>query len=161
MKQEKSYYVFICLDGIPTFELLLDYQLKAIENYEQVKWDFTKYVILDFKSAIESDSAPIMKGYVKYYKKIMTKRVIYYHVNIAKAMEEIEAERLGFYAKSEAKIMLFSKVLFQSEPKEFLEYIKKNKILPIKDMNRLSEALKNQNKEQEIIDSWQNVSRSE
>ena len=50
-REKLNYYVFICLDGVPILETILDKSYVAIEEKEEIDWLQTKYIVLDFKSS--------------------------------------------------------------------------------------------------------------
>ncbi len=59
-----NYYVFICLDSIPILETILNEEKEAVEDFEQIDWYQTKYIILDFKSVYSKKNKTIEKGHV-------------------------------------------------------------------------------------------------
>ncbi len=152
----KSYYVFICLDGVPIIEILVDSKYKVVEDYENVDWHNNKYIILNFKTNPEIDSKIIEKGNIKYRQKILTKQLKYYQVNLKLLSQSININYLK-YTRSEKKILEFAKIMFFQEPEVFIDYIKRNQIFGKKDIYQFDQALKKMKKETKIITSWKNI----
>ncbi len=153
-----NYYVFICLDGVPVFEIFVDKNYKAIEQFEKVDWNQTKYIILDFKSAYSKKLKVIEKGEITYRQKVLTKQILYFRIDILKSQKELKKNQV---LKLENKnLMEFGIVLFLKSPSHFLKYIKKKKIMRKKEMENMEKAFVNQIKEQEILDTWKNIKKS-
>lgn len=151
-----NYYVFICLDGVPILETILDKLYVAIEEKEEIDWFQTKYIVLDFKSNYSKKQKPIEKGKITYNGKILTSQISYFRIDIFKSQEILKKHPKNI-SKINYQLITFANVLFISQPKEFLDYIKKKKILCQKDIKNLEKALISQTKEQEILDTWKNI----
>jgi len=152
----KNYYIFICLDGVPILELLLDKNYHAIEYIENINWKITKYIILDFKSS-SSPHKVIEKGVVTYQEKVLTKQITYYRIDMVKAHKKRTKQDSQSLKKVEKKIIELSDKLFHDKPEEFLNFIKENKLVPKTDIQKLEKALLKLQAEKEILDSWKNV----
>jgi len=149
----KNYYVINCFDGVPILEFILNQNYKALEDVKTINWGEIKYIILDFKTERLKNNKTIEKGSVTYQNKILTKRIIYIRINIYNAhMQEKRVKK-----RSYQKLIEFSEILFQKEPRDFFEYIKSHKLMNMHDLKNLKKALENMENEQKILDSWKNV----
>lgn len=154
-----NYYVFFCLDGVPIFETILDKNKKAIENLEEIDWYQTKYVVLDFKSVLPKNQKAVAKGKIKSKQKVLTKQIIYYQINISESQKILQNKPIQIN-KIDKLLLEMAIVLFLGTPNEFLNYVKKKKIMRSKEIKKLEKALLNQKKEQEILDTWKNIKTS-
>lgn len=154
----KNYYVVICMDDVPILELLLNGKYKAIENFEKVDWSCLKYVVLNFKTTIETEET-VQKGKVSYKNKILTKLITYYSVNLSNVYELLYGSRLEKLTKQENNIIILAGKLFFSESSEFLNYIKEKQILPNRDIQNFEKAFERIQAEKEMISSWKKAQK--
>lgn len=154
-----NYYVFICLDGVPILDTILDENFIAVEEIKELDWVQTKYIILDFKSNNSKKFKPVEKGKITYNEKVLTNQIIYFRINIF-ATQKISTKAKNIAFSEEEQLIELAKILFVKKPKDFIKYIKKKKILRKKDIKSLEKAFLNQMREQEILDSWKNIKTS-
>ncbi|MCI8574961.1 MAG: hypothetical protein HFI09_00645 [Bacilli bacterium] len=154
-----NYYVFVCLDGIPIFETILDEKKEAIEDFEQIDWYQTKYIILDFKSVYSKKNRTIEKGNVSYKNKVLTKQISYYRIDILKAKKDLKT-KVVFKNKNDLEIIKFANAMFIDNSNAFLKYIKKRKILRKKEIQAFEKAFQKQIAEEKILDTWKNITQA-
>jgi hypothetical protein len=151
-----NYYVFFCLDGIPIFETILDENRIAIENFENIDWYQTKYIVLDFKSASRKKYKTIEKGNVSYKNKILTKQITYYRIDIFKAKKDLDNQTV-FKLEDDLNLIKFTNAMFIDDSLEFVNFIKDKQILRKKEIQSLEKAFQKQIATAEIIDTWKNI----
>ena len=134
-----NYYVFICLDGVPILDTILDENFIAVEEIKELDW--------------------VEKGKITYNEKVLTNQIIYFRINIF-ATQKISTKAKNIAFSEEEQLIELAKILFVKKPKDFIKYIKKKKILRKKDIKSLEKAFLNQMREQEILDSWKNIKTS-
>lgn len=155
----KNYYIFICLDGIPTLELLLDHRKKYVKDIRQVDWHFTKYIVLDFCSKTKKEVHVIEQGNPQYKSKILTTKIVYYQINIYRALQISKKKEFQKLSRWKKDLICLSNILFNSEPIKFIDYMKKKRLLSTQDIVKLEEALKLLEEENKIIESWKNIQK--
>ncbi|MCI8467259.1 MAG: hypothetical protein HFI08_03635 [Bacilli bacterium] len=154
-----NYYVFICLDSIPILETILNEEKEAVEDFEQIDWYQTKYIILDFKSVYSKKNKTIEKGNVSYKNKILTKQISYYRIDILKAKKDLET-KVVFKHENDLELIKFTNAMFIDNSSSFLTFIKTRKILREKEIEAFEKAFQKQIVEEKILDTWKNINKS-
>ncbi len=155
----KHYYVFLCLDKIPFLELILDQHCHAKED-KNINWERVKYIILDFKSHVNSKCKMIEIGKIKDAKKILTNQLTYIKVDITKVHNAYIKAKIPNQIIPK-RISTFTEKLFFSTPAEFLKYLNEKKLLNKEDKKKFASALKKMQEEEQILKTWKNVSKDE
>ncbi len=152
------YYIFICLDGIPILEFILNQKYYAVKQLEQITWEETKYIILDFKSQNVHQKQVVEKGTIKQGEQMLTNQMSYYRVDINKAHVLYQKDPTSL-KKLEKRLITFSEKIFFGTPREFVTYLKERKLVTKQELEKFEIALKKMQKEEEILKSWNLVSK--
>lgn len=147
----KNYYIFLLIDGIPFLELILDSKKRAINGPEQINWDKTKYILLEFKTEIDNKKI-VTKGFIKDGKSILTNKLSYFEVNVKNAHKIWQEE--NNIPKIEKGLIELSEKLFFASPDNFLRYMKQKRLFSDSELEKYEEALHTIKAEKEMLSSW-------